>query len=61
MQYVPNHSLETTQMLNSGYAMINKTLRIQNSKITKKYFNEIALMNYEYLDKWIGTVTCQKI
>ena len=27
----------------------------------KKYFNEIALMEREYLDKWFGKVTFQKI
>ena len=33
---------------------------MQNSKITNKYFNEIALMECENLDIWIVTVTCQK-
>ena len=57
-----NHSLETTQMLKSGYSNDQQKLyRTHNSKITKKYFNEIALMEREHLDKWIGTVTCQKI
>ena len=37
-----------------------KIYRMQNSKITNKYFNEIALMECENLDIWIVTVTCQK-
>ena len=62
MQYVYNHSLEITQMLKSGYSNDQQKLyRMYNSKTTKKYFNEIALMEREHLDKWIGTVACQKI
>ena len=38
MQYVPNHSLETTQMLNSGYAMINKTLPYTKFQNYEKIF-----------------------
>ena len=49
-------------MLKSGYSNDQQKLyRIHNSKTTKKYFNEIALMEREHLDKWIGTVACQKI
>ena len=33
---------------------------MQSSKITNKYFNEIALMECKNLDIWIVTVTCQK-
>ena len=62
MQYVHSHSLKITQMLKSGYSNDQQKLnRLQNYKITKKYFNEIALMQREYLEKWIGAVTCQKI
>ena len=62
MQYVHSHSLEITQTLKSGYSNDQQKLnRLQNYKITKKYFNEIVLMEREYLDKWIGAVTCQKI
>ena len=62
MQHGHNHSLEITQMLKSGYSNDQQKLyRIHNSKITKKYVNGIALMEREHLDKWIGTMTCQKI
>ena len=62
MQYVHSHSLEITQTLKSGYSNDQQKLnRLQNYKITKKYFNKTALMEREYLDKWIGAVTCQKI
>ena len=62
MQYVHSHSLEITQMLKSGYSNDQEKLnRLQNYKITKKYFNEIALMERVYHDIWIGAVTCQKI
>ena len=62
MQYVYNHSLEITHVLKSRYSNDQQKLyRIHNSKTTKKYFNEIALMKREHLDKWIGTAACQKI
>ena len=60
MQYVHTHSLEITHM--SGYSNDEqKRYPIQDSKITKKSFNKIALMEHKYLDKWTGTVTCQKM
>ena len=58
MQYVHTPFLEITGMLKSGYSNNQLNLyRIKTSKITKKYF-EIALMEWEYLDKWIGTANC---
>ena len=52
MQYVQAHSLEIPQMLKSGCSNDQQKLYlIQNSKIMKKYFNEIAFMEREYLNK----------
>ena len=47
------HSFEITQIL--------KTLTYTKSKIKKEYFNKIALMECEYREKWIGTVTYQRM
>ena len=45
MQHVHSHSF--------NIQIIKKT-----SKINKKCFNEVALMQRKYFDKWIATVTC---
>ena len=62
MQYLNTHSFEITPILKTGYSNDQQKLyRIQNPKLGKKCFNKNALMECEYLNKWIGTVTCQRM
>ena len=55
------HLLNTSDEYRVSWSSSDENTGKEDFKITKKYSNEIVLMDFEYLDKWIGTANFQKI